>query len=291
MRLEALDEQWQGEVGKVSELPGWPLDDRGAAYGDGLFETVLVRDGQPQLWLAHLGRLHRGCAVLGIPPPEPDALERLLMGAPAGLQVLKLVLTRGSGGRGYRPPQPAEPRLRHQWLPFAPNTRRWAEGVRVRLCHLRLGIQPLLAGLKHLNRLENVMARAEWDDDATAEGLLMDSDGRLVEATAMNLFWQRGDRLETPWLGRCGVAGTLRDTLLERLDIVEVDAGVDTLVSANAAWIGNSVQGVWPVQRLDDAEGAALARWPLSHVHRDFQAQAHALLGFNNRFDPPGQSQ
>ncbi|PMR79556.1 aminodeoxychorismate lyase [Halomonas urumqiensis] len=267
------------------DVPGWPLDDRGAAYGDGLFETVLVRDGQPQLWLAHVERLARGCAVLGIPVPERAELERLLAAAPPGLQVLKLVLTRGSGGRGYRPPLPPTPRLRHQWLPFAPDTRNWVEGVRVRLCHLRLGSQPLLAGLKHLNRLENVMARAEWSDDAIAEGLLTDSDDRLVEATAMNLFWQRDGRLQTPWLGRCGVAGTLRDTLIERLGIDEVDVSVNELRKASAVWVGNSVQGIWPVRDLEDAEGVALANWSLNSVHRAFQAEAHALLGFETCFE------
>ncbi len=258
----------------------WPLDDRGAAYGDGLFETVLVRDGRPRLWDEHLARLARGCHVLGLPLPAEHRLAAPLAEAPPGLAVLKLMLTRGSGGRGYRAPATPEPRLRWQLAPFTPAVARWQEGVRVRHCALRLGIQPRLAGLKHLNRLENVLARAEWDDDEVAEGLLCDSDGRLVEATAMNLFWRRAGLLETPRLDRCGVAGTLREALIERLEVREVDILPEALEAAEAVWLGNSVQGVWPVTRLDDATGRPLLRWRLSASHRAFQAEAHRLLGY-----------
>ncbi|MGM0638724.1 MAG: aminodeoxychorismate lyase, partial [Pseudomonadota bacterium] len=188
----------------------WPLDDRGAAYGDGLFETILLRDGRPLLWDEHLSRLVRGCHALAMPMPAEHELAAPLAEAGNGLQVLKLTLTRGSGGRGYRPPVSPVPRLRWQFAAFAPAEAHWQQGVRVRHCRLRLGLQPALAGLKHLNRLESVLARAEWNDEDIAEGLLCDSDGRLVEATAMNLVWQRAGRLETPRLDRCGVAGTLR---------------------------------------------------------------------------------
>lgn len=265
----------------MSEAAGaWPLDDRGAAYGDGLFETLLVRDGRPLLWDEHLARLARGCHVLGIPMPAEHDLAAPLAEAGEGLAVLKLTLTRGSGGRGYWPPASPEPRLRWQLAAFAPQASRWEEGVRVRHCRLRLGIQPLLAGLKHLNRLENVLARAEWSDDAIAEGLLCDSEGRLVEATAMNLFWQRNGRLETPRLERCGVAGTLREALMERLAIVEVDVGPEVLMEAEAAWLANSVQGAWPLARLDDADGEPARRWSLGPRHLAFQAEAHRLLGY-----------
>ncbi|MDZ7853334.1 MAG: aminodeoxychorismate lyase [Halomonas sp.] len=264
---------------------GWPLDDRGVAYGDGLFETVLLRDGAPRLWEAHLARLARGCEVLGIPMPAERRLAAPLVDAPSGFSVLKLMLTRGSGGRGYAPPETALPRLRWQLSPFLPDHARWTVGVGVRHCRMRLGIQPVLAGLKHLNRLENVLARGEWSDADTAEGLLCDHEGRLVEATCMNLFWQRGGRLETPRLARCGVAGTLRAELLERLPIEEVDVVPDVLVSAEAVWLGNSVQGLWPVARLDAAGGEVLQRWSIGADHRRLQAVAHEPLGYPTRFD------
>ncbi|SEK63251.1 aminodeoxychorismate lyase [Halomonas daqiaonensis] len=272
-------------MGAGASTEGWPLKDRGVAYGDGLFETVLVRDGSPLLWNAHLARLARGCQVLGLPLPAEHRLAAPLANAPAGLAVLKLMLTRGSGGRGYAPPETPDPRLRWQLSPLVPDEVRWKAGVRVRHCRLRLGIQPALAGLKHLNRLENVLARGEWSDDDTVEGLLCDSEGRLVEATCMNLFWQREGRLETPRLVRCGVAGTLRAALLERLPITEVDAIPDVLANAEAVWLGNSVQGLWPVSRLDGAEGEMLHRWSIGTDHRRLQAVAHEPLGYPTRFD------
>ncbi|MCL7941143.1 aminodeoxychorismate lyase [Halomonas sp. ATCH28] len=271
------------DAGAPSE--GWPLDDRGVAYGDGLFETVLVRDGAPRLWEYHLARLARGCRVLGIPMPAEHELERPLAQAGEGVMVLKLIVTRGSGGRGYAPPAAPAPRLRWQLSPLVPDAARWKVGVRVRHCRLRLGLQPALAGLKHLNRLENVLARGEWSEADIAEGLLCDGEERLVEATCMNLFWQRGGRLETPRLDRCGVAGTLRAVLLERLPIAEVDAAPGVLAVAEAVWLGNSVQGLWPVARLDGAGGEALQRWTIGAVHRRLQAVAHEPLGYPTRLD------
>ncbi|MEC9482716.1 MAG: aminotransferase class IV, partial [Halomonas sp.] len=197
-----------------------------------------------------------------------------------GLHVLKLILTRGSGGRGYCAPATSEPRLLWKSAPFSPHPRRWQEGVQVRLCELRLGIQPRLAGLKHLNRLENVLARQEWDDDRIAEGLLCDTEDRLVETTSMNLFWLREGRFETPRLDRCGVAGTLRAALQEIMPIAEVSHGMEALGEAQALWLGNSVQGVWPVASVESADGMLLHTWNPSDHSRDFQNIANELLGY-----------
>ncbi len=257
-----------------------PIDDRGLAYGDGVFETVLVRDGMPLLWPQHMQRLAEGCRRLGIPMPASGTLDMLPAQTGPGLKVLKLIVTRGGGGRGYQTPAEPEPRLLWQATDFTPQARRWWDGVRVRHCRLRLGMQPLLAGIKHLNRLENVMARREWNDADVAEGLLCDSQGRLVEATSMNLFWLRQGRLETPQLNACGVAGTLRAALMQRLSIAEVSVGPQVLEDAEAVWLGNSVQGLWPVARLDDADGNPLRQWLLGDAHRGLQGEAHALLGY-----------
>ncbi|WP_136248626.1 aminodeoxychorismate lyase [Halomonas borealis] len=263
-------------------MPGqdMPFDDRGLAYGDGLFETVLVRDGEPLLWDEHLARLARGALALGIPMPPRATLEALPARAGPGLAVLKLVLTRGSGGRGYLAPEAPAPRLRWQTAPFAPLASRWTQGVRVRHCRLRLGIQPALAGLKHLNRLENVLARAEWSDPEVAEGVLADAEGRLVEATCMNLFWWQDGAWQTPRLARCGVAGTLREALLADGRVRETEAWPEALEGAEAVCLGNSLQGLWPVVRLDAADGGCLARWAVNDRHRSLQAEAHARLGY-----------
>lgn len=257
-----------------------PIDDRGLAYGDGLFETVLLRDGKPLLWAQHKARLRRGCQVLGMPVPEEARLDALVERAGAGLKVLKLILTRGSGGRGYSAPKLSAPRLLWQITDFSPQVPYWTEGVRVRLCYLRLGIQPALAGLKHLNRLENVLARNEWHDPDVVEGLLCDSQGKLIEATSMNLFWYRHGVWETPLLNGCGVAGTLREALMQRLSIAEVTLGPEVLQEAESVWLGNSVQGLWPVVRLDDSEGVRQRSWVLKASQRVLQREAHALLGY-----------
>ncbi|MHB0776919.1 aminodeoxychorismate lyase [Halomonas sp. WWR20] len=257
-----------------------PFDDRGVAYGDGLFETVLVRDGQAQLWDRHVARLYRGCERLGLPLPERALLDSLPGQADPGLQVLKLMVTRGSGGRGYLPPESPALSLHWQAAPFTPATSRWHQGVRVRHCHLRLGIQPRLAGIKHLNRLENVLARQEWHDPDVAEGILCDSEGQLVEAVAMNLLWSREGRFETPSLERCGVSGTLLETLCQQLPIAAVQTGPEVLGEVEALWVINSVQGAWPVVRLDNAQGTCLHKWELNARHRELQMHVHRLLGY-----------
>ncbi|WP_447553137.1 aminodeoxychorismate lyase [Vreelandella sp. EE22] len=260
-----------------------PSDDRGLAFGDGLFETVLMRAGQPLLWSYHLERLARGCRRLAIPMPSFESLEASFEHtASSELEVLKLVLTRGSGGQGYKPPDDPAPRLLVTRRPFQAPTERWRVGVCVRLCALRLGHQPLLAGIKHLSRLENVLARQEWDDPAIAEGLLADTEGWVVEATSMNIFWLANGGLYTPRLSRCGVAGTLREALIERGVVFEADLTLEALSRVEGLWVANSVQGVWPVHTLLDSKGERLAAW--TRLQGDtLQRQGHRLLGY------PGQ--
>lgn len=268
----------------MSTLSTVPFDDRGLAYGDGVFETVLLRGGKPVLWQYHRARLLRGCATLAISPPSDQALEACWQASPGqasdtGLEVLKIIVTRGSGGRGYAcPPDPA-PRLLSHRSSFTPIPQRWREGISVCVCQLRLGHQPLLAGIKHLNRLENVMARREWQHPAIAEGLLADQQGNLIEATSMNVFWQAGDQLWTPELEQCGVAGTLRAALLERGWVREGTLPLSSLQDVERLWVANSVQGVWPVTVLVSTTGEHLQRLPLA-AGDPLQALAHPLMGY-----------
>lgn len=256
-----------------------PFDDRGLAYGDGLFETVLLHAGKPVLWRYHTARLTQGCHRLGIPLPCQEALDATWQGAPtAEFEVLKLILTRGSGGRGYAQLDQVAPRLLSRRTPFQPSVERWQKGVTVRLCDLQLARQPRLAGIKHLNRLENVLARQEWSDATIAEGVLADSEGFVVEATSMNVFWQRAGEVLTPQLDQCGVAGTLRAALLEHGAVTQASLSLHQLADVERLWVANSVQGVWPVTQLLAADGALLQRWPLSQPD-PFQRLAHQLLG------------
>jgi len=237
-----------------------PAGDRGLQYGDGLFETLAVVAGQPCLWKQHLARLAAGCRRLGIPPLDWEqlAVEAQHLVANQARAVLKILVTRGSGGRGYRPPQGAEPTRILSVHPMPDYPADWRRaGVRVRLCQTRLGMNPGLAGIKHLNRLEQVMARAEWNDPEIAEGLMRDADGHWVAGTQTNLFLVGVDgRLTTPALARCGVAGVMRGWVLEQapahgLPVDETEVESADLAAVRGLFLTNSLIGIWPVRELE----------------------------------------
>lgn len=233
-------------------------DDRGLLYGDGLFETLCVRGGRIRLLARHLQRLAWSCDRLGIVIPDGEALRGELLSAAQTLGdgILKLIVTRGAGGRGYRPARDMQPTLRltsHALPDYPPEWRR--DGIRVRWCETRLGRNPALAGMKHLNRLEQVMARREWDDPAIVEGLMRDSEGNVIEGTMTNLFCVAGDRLLTPSLDACGVAGVMRAWLLDAaaecgLDCREANLQPNAVAAADELLLCNSVAGIWPVSEL-----------------------------------------
>lgn len=234
-----------------------PLDDRGLHYGDGLFETVRVTAGVPEYWSAHCLRLEEGCRRLDLPAPDRALLEREVaeLFADGGDGILKLWYSRGGGGRGYLPP--AEPQPRRLLLRYPPRPRP-EKPATVRLCTTRLARQPLLAGIKHLNRLEQVLARREWGEgDAIDEGLLCDTDGHLVEAVQSNLFWVRGGVLETPDLSASGVAGIMREQVLGAaarlgLETRTVRRTAPELREADEVFLTNSVIGIWPVANWEE---------------------------------------
>lgn len=237
-----------------------PVLERALHYGDGLFETLAVKQGHIGLLDLHLERLQGGCVRLAIPMPDTEVLRAELTTAAAGegRAVLKLMVTRGAGGRGYRPPEAASATrilLRYPW-PDHPAA--WAEqGVRLKVCDTRLAEQPQLAGLKHLNRLEQVLARAEWNEaDGYQEGLMLDPAGRVIEGTMSNVFVSpREGLLLTPDLGRCGVAGVMRRHILERakaagIQVQVTDLPLAVLMRSREIFLCNSLMGVWPVAEL-----------------------------------------
>jgi 4-amino-4-deoxychorismate lyase len=244
-----------GEPGDVI-----PVSDRGLLYGDGVFETIAIRGGRLQYWPRHLHRLHTGCARLGLQPFASALLaeeaESIINDTEHG--VLKLIVTRGSGGRGYRVPESAGPtRIMqlHPWPDYPAACSQ--EGVRTRLCEIRLGRNPALAGIKHLNRLEQVLARQEWNDADIREGLLTDTDGNLVEGTMSNVFIVSDGVLMTPDLFQCGVAGIMRTLVLELaeqqgLDPCIAPVGQETLMQADEVFLTNSLIGIWPVIALGE---------------------------------------
>lgn len=235
--------------------------DRGVAYGDGLFETMRAHHGAVPWWDAHWARLQAGARRLRIVLPESnqvrDEAADLLSGGDA---VLKLIVTRGSSGRGYAPDPDSTPTWilsRHALPPEATDA-----GITVRWCETRLALQPVLAGMKHCNRLEQVLARAEWldpaaSDTAATEGLMRSTEGDVVSATTANLFVLRDGAWLTPRIDRCGVAGICRAWAAGELGAEELRLAVTDVETADAVFLCNAVRGILPVTRLGGCT------WPL----------------------------
>lgn len=235
-----------------------PVQDRGLQYGDGLFETMVVIRGQPRHWTLHYQRLAEGCERLKLPLPDEagllDETAKLCKSLDRG--VLKLILTRGSGSRGYRIPEAVTP-LRilatYPWPDYPKSYYR--EGVAVRICTTTLGQNPLLAGLKHLNRLEQVMARSEWNDLAIAEGLMQDTEGAVISGTMSNLFLVRDGVLITPDLTQCGIRGIMRGVILDLACHMNIPTSIrpvslDEVYATDEAFLCNSLIGIWSVRHL-----------------------------------------
>ncbi len=232
--------------------------DRGLNYGDGVFETMRVRRRAVRLLDYHLERLGDACRRLQMDAPPrrrlQGELQRIAQRRPEA--VLKLIVTRGIGRRGYRP-DGNERGTRVISLHALP--RHAAAGspdaVRVRMCDMRLGINAALGGLKTLNRLESVLARAEWTDARIWEGLMRDADDHIVCGTMSNVFVRRGSSLLTPPVDRCGVAGVMRRWVMEQADSLSLRVGEerlrwDDLGRAHEVFMTNAIAGVVPVARI-----------------------------------------
>lgn len=249
------------DVEPVCLIDGEYLDtltiaDRALHYGDGVFETIAIHQGQAQLWAAHMARLQQACGVLGLTAPDQASLaeesRQLCHGTAQG--VLKIIISRGSGGRGYRAPSnPVSRRIliRYPW-PTLPDRE---HGVRLRFCQTPLSCHPQLAGIKHLNRLEQVLARNEWQDDDIYEGLMCDPQGYLVEGCMSNLFAIQQGNLLTPDLGQCGIAGIMREQVLALANqtgvcVKQVRMKPAALLQMDEIFITNSLIGIVPVRKL-----------------------------------------
>lgn len=237
------------------------LFDRGFAYGDGLFETIAVRNNKPLLLDLHWQRLKKGCSRLKIGFPETPLLmndiEQLLLDADPTQRfrsVIKIVITRGVSGRGYHfesGMNVTRIAMLSDW-PFYRGTES-DTGIRCKICDTRLSLQPLLAGIKHLNRLEQVIARAEWSESNIMEGIMLDTNNHVIGGTMSNLFFvDQEQSIITPSLDYCGVAGVQRENILSIVDnagyalkIAEVN--LSDLREFSEVFISNSLIGIWPV--------------------------------------------
>lgn len=230
------------------------LNDRGLAYGDGVFETLLVHVGEPVWWSEHWQRLLRGAKVLKIPAPNEtivrDACQVLLANHTDAECVLKIILSRGSGGRGYAAPSNPEPRIIIS-VHRAPT--RIQEPVTLRWCDTRLARQPALADIKHLNRLEQVLARNEWQDENIFDGLMCDTENNVVCATSANVFVKIQDQWLSPKIDQAGIAGIARAWVFKQWPKTQ-EAHLSRLEveQAEAIFICNAVRGILAVKRLGE---------------------------------------
>jgi 4-amino-4-deoxychorismate lyase len=244
----------------VNGRPAESVDvrDRGLAYGDGVFRTLRTRNAGPLWWRDHYAKLASDCAALLLPCPDEALLhDEVSRVSRADHGIVKIMLTRGPGARGYALP-PLQPPTR---VVFAAALPAYAEvgapdDITARWCALRLGRQPRLAGIKHLNRLENVLARAEWDDPAIVEGLVCDEAGSVIGGVMSNLVIVRDSELYTPDLSECGVAGVARQRLLRAAESRGLTVHVEPLspaaiLAADEVMLCNSVMGLRRVAVLD----------------------------------------
>jgi 4-amino-4-deoxychorismate lyase len=232
-----------------------PADDRGLAYGDGLFETIEIATGQPVLWNRHMQRLQHGCNELGIHYHDDAQLLEECLALADGHErgIIKIILTRGSGGRGYRPDASCKARRivsYHAWPGFA--TSNATEGIRLFRCKTPVTVNDKLAGLKTLCRLEQVMAQLEWNEQEFAEGLMLAPDERVIEGTRSNVFAVKDQVLLTPALKSAGIKGIMRDVIIDMakntgMAVQELDLAHAAFRSADEIFVCNSIIRVWPV--------------------------------------------
>lgn len=262
-----------------------PLD-RGLAYGDGVFETILLVDGLAPLLSFHHKRLLKGLAHLNI---QLDT-ERLVSDVNKFLEIaksfgekrliLKLTVTRGVGGRGYQVDPDANATLMLQLFASSIDITKH-NGVSVHVC--RETLSPVSwAGLKTLNQLPYVLAAIERLDTNFDEGLLLANNGELVEASARNVFIVKDDKVLTPVLNEFGVAGVQRQFIIESvaqqlgLDIVEITIKLEDLFAADEVFLANSITGLWPVTHCRYKEHDY--NWDVGAVTRSFQAMCHSVF-------------
>lgn len=233
-------------------------DDRGFQYGDGLFETALLIDGRVRFIDDHLRRLFAGCTRLGIDAPDRQTLLEEIARVSSGTSrgVLKIIVSRGAGGRGYRPAtnHRCNRVVALHSLHEAPR-----HSLKLRWCRTRLGRNASLAGIKHLNRLEQVLAQSEWREGEADEGVMMDTEGEVVCATAGNVFAVRDGTLITPDLRFCGVRGVMREQVLKAAAKLKLPVSVEPLwphdlETASEVFITNAVRGIRPAASLDSLQ-------------------------------------
>ncbi len=251
--------------------------DRSVQFGDGCFTTARILQGEIVMPEAHLQRLKIACERLMIANVDWPALDGEMRFA-ASIRadgVMKVILSRGAGGRGYSAAGCLQPSRMIFLSDYPAHYHQWRQtGVRLALSSIRLGRNPLLAGIKHLNRLEQVLIRTELDQTGADEALVLDTDGSLVECCAANLFWRKGEQVFTPDLRHSGVNGIQRQWVIQRLrerkiEVREVSQPAEALADADEALITNALMPVLPVRQIENWHYSSRQLFTLLHLQDD----------------------
>lgn len=260
--------------------------DRGFQYGDGVFETIACRDGQLQFWQAHMLRLDNACERLNLPKiPAQQWLDDIAALQPQGDAVIKLILSRGVSGRGYAYSDSEQPPLRVSALyPWPDYPQQNQQGINAIICKTPVSINPALAGIKHLNRLDNVLARNEWREPDIAEGLMLDHQQHVIEGTMSNVFCVLDDQLYTPSLELCGVRGVMREQIIQLarsqgITVNEIEISQQNFLQMDEIFVSNSLIGIWPVTRIVDQPERQYITSMAQHLQQQLQTlDAHTTL-------------
>ena len=240
------------------------IEDRAVQYGDGVFETIAAKDRSLAFWKEHYQRLNKGCKILKIKcPSEPflkkeinKFIKKTIHIRSGSRKVLKIIISRGIGGRGYNPPRNSKPtRILgvYDW-PNYPDIN-VTKGIMMNVCKTRISIQPFLSQIKHLNRLDQIIARSEWQSKTIAESIMLDLNGNVIEGTISNIFGIKKNIFYTPIIKNSGVEGIMRGVILKLLKekkekYIIKKITLKELLKFDEIFVCNSIFGIWPVIKI-----------------------------------------
>ena len=247
--------QVNGKITKIIDI-----QDRAVQYGDGVFETIVVKDRKIEFWKYHFQRLSKGCTSLKIKSPAENLLikeiNKLIKKTKARKFILKIIVSRGKGGRGYNPPKKSNPtRILgiYNWPEYP--KKNYTKGIKVNVCKTRISLQPSLSTIKHLNRLEQILARSEWQSNDISESIMLDTENNVVECTMSNIFGVKNKTFYTPNLSLAGVEGVMRCVILKILNNKKQKYFIKKIplkefLKFDEIFVCNSVFGIWPVIKI-----------------------------------------
>ena len=236
------------------------IEDRAVQYGDGVFETIAVKENLLEFWKEHYQRLSKGCKVLKIKCPSEVFLKKEISKFLKKIKkkkfILKIIISRGIGGRGYNPPKKTKSTRilgAYNW-PNYPE-RNFKKGIKMDICKTKLAMQPHLSEIKHLNRLEQIIARSEWQSKNISESIMLDFNDNVIEGTMSNIFGVKKNVFYTPVIKFSGIEGVMRNEILKLLKKNKEKYKVKKIkfkefLNFEEIFICNSIFGIWSVRQI-----------------------------------------